>query len=210
MVTSGEPVIRVSSPPQDGSSPRDDCRLWPRLWNPPDEGCGKPLEDEGCEKLPEAWRLDEGCAGETWLAAPRSQRPSGSWLAAPRSQRPSGYSIRFGDVCGGSTGDCGCRTGDGGEAGGDDGADGQCEFTPGPRALAAGAVAAGEMGGEMGGKTGGEAACNTSIRLGGEAGGGGSGGSVNGERGGGSAPKIDLAPEIDRGAVGVRTGMGSW
>ena len=56
MVTSGEPVIRVSSP-QDGSSPRDDCRLWPRLWNPPDEGCGKPLEDEGCGKPPE----DEGC-----------------------------------------------------------------------------------------------------------------------------------------------------
>jgi hypothetical protein len=66
-------------------------------------------------------------------------------------------------------------------------------------------------------KTGGEAACNTSGRLGGEAGGGGSGGSVNGERGGGSAPSIDLAapsidlaPEIDRGAEGVRTGTGSW
>jgi hypothetical protein len=62
----------------------------------------------------------------------------------------------------------------------------------------------------MDGKTGGEAACNTSGRLGGEAGGGGSGGSVNGERGGGSAPSIALAPEIDRGAEGVRTGTGSW
>ena len=133
-------------------------------------------------------RLDEGCAGETWLAA-------------PRSQRPSGYSIRFGNVRGGSAGDWGCRSGEGGEAGGDDGADG-----PGPRALAAGA----EAGGEMDVKTGGEAACNTSGRLGGEAGGGGSGGSMNGERGGGSAPKLDLAPEIDRGAEGVRTGTGSW